>query len=113
MKKLVRDKIPEIVGKPAEQVCGNEYKSYLRKKVIEEEKELWNASIYYVEAARSTPNLEAERALVKEEAADLITATLALCNAHGLCWEEVEEEIARKGKEKGGFGGGFVMEFSE
>lgn len=111
MKKLVRDKVPDIIGATrqfeVERVNGNTYKSYLRKKVIEEEKELWAASLADTEFPSE------HRTDVKEEAADLITVVLALCNAHGLCWEEVEEEIVRKGKEKGGFGGGFVMEFSK
>ena len=112
MKKLVRDKIPEIVGDKQqveiERVTGNVHKSYLRSKIIEEERELWAASVDHVQYSS-----DRDRDRVKEEAADLITAILALCNAHGLCWKEVEAEIVRKGKEKGGFGGGFVMEFAE
>lgn len=106
MKKLVRDRIPELSGRPFERVEGREYKSYLRMKLIEESKELWEASLDQVMGVD-----EPLKTSVLEETSDLITAALALAQAHGHCWEEIQQEIERKAKEKGGFGGGFVMEF--
>lgn len=106
MKKLVRDRIPELSGKRAERVVGEEYKSYLIYKIDEEIGELSQSSLQH----RAFPEQEVFRNSVKEEAADSITAIIALCNTHGLCWEEIEKEIKRKGKEKGGFGAGFVIE---
>lgn len=103
MKKLVRDKIPEIVGRGAEKVEGKEYRIYLEEKLIEELYEL----------GKETEKKDKNYLHLLEEFGDSFTVLLALANFHGICWEEVEKEIVRKGKEKGGFGGGFVMEFSE
>ena len=103
MRKLVRDRIPELMGKKPVQIArGDNYRAYLSLKLQEEINELRQASIFDLNPA--FPHN------VKEEAADVITVVLALANAHGFCWEEIEEEIVRKGKEKGGFGAGFVME---
>lgn len=104
MRKLVRDRIPEITGRKPVQVATEDVLiSYLDMKIMEEANELRQASFLNLD-----PSYPGN---VKEEAADLITAVLALCNAHGFCWEEIEEEIKRKAKEKGGFGAGYVMEF--
>lgn len=100
MRKLVRDKVPELLGRSAEKVTGSLLRSYLKDKIAEEAGELINAATF-----------PSDREKVKEEAGDLISAILALCNFNGLCWEEIEGEVVRKGKEKGGFGAGFVMEF--
>lgn len=73
MKKLVRDRIPELVGREAEQITGPKLRLFLKHKIIEE----------LLEYGENPSN---------EEAADTIIAFLALCNFDGLCWEEVEAE---------------------
>jgi len=104
MKKLVRDKIPQILGHKAEVVTGDNYRAYLSLKIDEEKNELRQASFFDLNA-RYPEN-------VKEEAADVITAVLALCKTHGFTPEDVQKEIERKTAEKGGFDAGYVMEFS-
>lgn len=101
MKKLVRDRIPELSGKRAERVSGKELNGFLARKVEEEVTE-------YLEAVK-----EKDFKQMTEEAADVVSVMLAIFSKDGLCWEEIEEEIKRKGKEKGGFGGGFVMDFED
>jgi predicted house-cleaning noncanonical NTP pyrophosphatase (MazG superfamily) len=101
MKKLVRDRIPEILKRTAEKVSGETLNKYLNRKIGEEITE-------YLEAVK-----EKDFSKMTEEAADVVSVMIAIFNKDGLCWEEIEKEIVRKSKEKGGFGGGFVMEFPE
>lgn len=101
MKKLVRDRIPELSGKRVEKVKGNELLQYLHMKLREESTELLEATFF-------DDPISSKK--IKEELGDVVTVVISIANAHGFCWEEIEEEIKRKGKEKGGFGAGYVME---
>ncbi|MFC7370348.1 phosphoribosyl-ATP pyrophosphohydrolase [Fictibacillus iocasae] len=91
--KLVRDRIPEIIGKTGKifhtAILGEvEYKDALKKKCYEELAEY--------EAAKSN-----EEAI--EELADLLELLHALANVHGVGIDDVEELRQQKAEERGEF----------
>ena len=87
--KLVRDRIPEIIGKsgktPVTRVLdADEYRAELRRKLLEETNE-------YLESGEL------------EELADILTVLRALCKADGHTADELEAAYAHKLHERGGF----------
>jgi predicted house-cleaning noncanonical NTP pyrophosphatase (MazG superfamily) len=98
-KKLVRDKIPEIIrekgDKPSTHTAVDaEYKIKLNEKLKEEVEEY----------------LESESA---EELADILEIIYALCQLKGLDNKELEEMRKRKADEKGRFDKKIILEYVE
>jgi predicted house-cleaning noncanonical NTP pyrophosphatase (MazG superfamily) len=90
--KLVRDGIPRIIeadgGQPVTCVLDQAgYLAALRAKLVEE-----------AEEARSAPDRQ-----LRSELADVLEVLRALAAAHGMSWEDVVAEAARKRDERGGF----------
>lgn len=91
--KLVRDKLPEIIGS-AGQKCSckvlndDEYIKALQKKCYEELDE-------YVSSATNTEAME--------ELADLLEIFHSLADYHGISIEQIEEIRKRKREQRGGF----------
>ena len=87
--KLVRDKIPEIIGAKSEKakiriLNDTEYKKELDKKLVEEVNEY----------------LEAENI---EEMVDILEVIRAILEHKGVTYDEIEEKRNKKAKKRGGF----------
>jgi predicted house-cleaning noncanonical NTP pyrophosphatase (MazG superfamily) len=98
--KLVRDGIPRIIeadgGKPVTRVLDQAgYLAALRAKLLEE-----------AEEAQAAPDRQ-----LRAELADVLEVLRALATAHGLNWEDVEAEAARKRDERGGFDQRIFLEY--
>ena len=90
--KLVRDWIPRIIeaggGQPVTRVLDQAgYLAALRAKLTEEAEEAQAAS----------------DGQLRSELADVLEVLRALAAAHGVSWEDVVAEAARKRDERGGF----------
>lgn len=99
-KKLVRDKIPEIIRKNGEEpivriLDDNEYKRELEKKLQEECLEVVSATI------------SSER---MEELADVVEVVIALAKIEGKSFEEILDIAKRKSEKRGGFSGKVYLE---
>jgi predicted house-cleaning noncanonical NTP pyrophosphatase (MazG superfamily) len=94
MKKLVRDRIPELAGQKAYVAKKKEYERRLGDKLVEEALEFQKAKSY---SARV------------EELADVLQVVDALSEFYNI--DEAEIEAVRKEKldKKGGFELGFIM----
>ncbi|MFZ5982610.1 MAG: phosphoribosyl-ATP pyrophosphohydrolase [Patescibacteria group bacterium] len=98
--KLVRDKIPEIVGgKTGKEVKtrimeDEEYVTFLLKKVIEEAQELAHAK---------------DREHVAEELADIMELIDTILEVNGLSLDEVRKVQKAKAAVRGGFKGKILM----
>ncbi|MBU8729729.1 nucleoside triphosphate pyrophosphohydrolase [Cytobacillus oceanisediminis] len=91
--KLVRDRIPEVIGKTGKKFStrildDNEYIKELKKKSFEELQE-------YVETHNNEDAIE--------ELADVLEVIHALAEYHGASIEEVEEVRKQKAEKRGGF----------
>lgn len=98
-KKLVRDKIPEIIetgGKTCKTriLSNDEYIAALEAKLNEE-----------VAEYQADKNLE--------EMADVLEVLQAICIARGYSLEELEALRAKKGDERGGFAEKIFLEYVE
>ena len=98
--KLVRDGIPRIIqasgGQPATRVLDQAgYLTALRAKLVEEAEEAQTAS------GRQ----------LRSELADVLEILQALAAAHGMSWEDVVAEAARKRDERGGFDQRIFLEY--
>ena len=98
--KLVGDGIPRIIeaggGQPITRVLDQAgYLAALRAKLIEEAGE-----------ARVAPDRQ-----LRSEMADVLEVLRALAVAHGMSWEDVEAEAARKRDERGGFDQRIFLEY--
>lgn len=98
--KLVRDRIPEIIGAEGHQPVTRAldhtgYQAALRGKLVEEARE-----------AESAP--EGQLAL---ELADVLEVLQALASAYGMSWEDVLSEAERKRAERGGFDRRIFLEY--
>ncbi len=98
--KLVRDGIPRIIeaggGQPVTRVLDQAgYLTALRAKLVEEAEEAQTAS------GRQ----------LRSELADVLEILQALAAAHGMSWEDVVAEAARKRDERGGFGQRIFLEY--
>lgn len=97
--KLVRDKIPEIIGADGK-ICktrilsDEEYIAALEKKLSEE-----------VEEYQADKNME--------EMADVLEVLRAICIARGYSLEELEALRAKKADERGGFVEKIFLEYVE
>jgi predicted house-cleaning noncanonical NTP pyrophosphatase (MazG superfamily) len=99
-RKLVRDGIPRIIeadgGQPVIRVLDQAgYLVALRAKLMEEAGE-----------ARVAPDRQ-----LRSELADVLEVLRALAAAHGMSWEDVEAEAARKRDERGGFDQRIFLEY--
>lgn len=96
MKKLVRDKIPNIISNEAEfEVLSNEdYRLSLRDKITEEAKEVKNAET---------------RANLVEELGDLEEVIRAILEDASITYEEMDSLRQAKINQKGKFAQKFVM----
>jgi len=100
--KLVRDGIPRIIeaggGRPVTRVLDRAgYLVALRAKLIEEAGE-----------AQAAPDGQ-----LRSELADVLEVLRALAAAHGMSWEDVVAEAARKRDERGGFDQRIFLEYVE
>jgi predicted house-cleaning noncanonical NTP pyrophosphatase (MazG superfamily) len=100
--KLVRDGIPRIIeadgGRPVTRVLDRAgYLAALRAKLIEE-----------AEEARAASDRQ-----LRSELADVLEVLRALAAAHGMSWEDVVAEAARKRDERGGFDQRIFLEYVE
>ena len=91
-KKLIRDKIPEIIkannGKYELRVMEEyEFKKELKKKLIEEVKEV----------------IEAEKSELAKELADVLELIKSIAESENISFEFVEEKQEQRRKERGGF----------
>jgi predicted house-cleaning noncanonical NTP pyrophosphatase (MazG superfamily) len=98
--KLVRDGIPRIIeaggGQPVTRVLDHAgYLVALRAKLLEE-----------AEETQAAPDR-----LLRSELADVLEVLRALAAAHGMSWEDVEGEAARKRHERGGFDQRIFLEY--
>ena len=98
--KLVRDGMPRIIeangGQPVSRVLDQAgYLAALRAKLVEE-----------AEEARSAPDMQ-----LRSELADVLEVLRALAAAHGMSWEDVVAEAARKRDERGGFDQRIFLEY--
>ena len=103
MKKLVRDKIPEIIRKRGEVplfyvAMESEYKRCLHEKLIEESNELNSAS--KVED-------------IKTEIADVLEVLDAIMKTHGIVQTEIMDIKAHKRNERGGFDRHYILDMGE
>ncbi len=99
-KKLVRDKIPDIIRKNGEKpitriLDDDEYKEELRHKVVEEAMELRNAK---------------NRDETLKELADVSEAIIALTKTYGFFPADLEAEMHTRRLERGGFEGRIYLE---
>ena len=95
-KKLVRDRIPEIIEKKGRtpftrQIHGKEFKESLGRKILEEAYELFS------EWTKGDPEL------ILKESADLLEITLAAISAHGFTLEDLLSKRQILAEERGGF----------
>jgi predicted house-cleaning noncanonical NTP pyrophosphatase (MazG superfamily) len=100
--KLVRDGIPRIIeaggGRSATRVLDRAgYLAALRAKLVEEAGE-----------AQAPPDGQ-----LRSELADVLEVLRALAAAHGMSWEDVVAEAARKRGERGGFEQRIFLEYVE
>jgi predicted house-cleaning noncanonical NTP pyrophosphatase (MazG superfamily) len=100
--KLVRDGIPRIIetggGQPVTRVLDQAgYLAALRAKLMEE-----------AEEAQAAPDGQ-----LRAELADVLEVLQALAAAHGMSWEDVTAEAARKRGEHGGFDQRIFLEYVE
>lgn len=91
-KKLIRDKIPQIIEKSGGQcevkvLSGEEFKVELKKKLVEEAKELSGAG---------------DDSLV-DEMADVLELLKSIAQDYGIDFSEVEKRQTVKREERGGF----------
>ena len=91
-KKLIRDKIPEIIdadnGKYKLRVMKeDEFKKELRRKLIEESKEA----------------IEAEKKELGKELADVLELVKSIAESENISFEIIEENQKQRRKERGGF----------
>ena len=98
--KLVRDGIPHIIeargGQPVTRVLDQAgYQAALRAKLMEEAGEA----------------LAAPDGQLQSELADVLEVLQALAAAHGMSWEDVVAEAARKRDERGGFDERIFLEY--
>ena len=98
--KLVRDGIPRIIeaggGQPVTRLLDQAgYLAALRVKLIEEAEEAQAAS----------------DGQLRSELADVLEVLQALAAAHGMSWEDVVAEAARKRDERGGFDQRIFLEY--
>jgi predicted house-cleaning noncanonical NTP pyrophosphatase (MazG superfamily) len=98
--KLVRDQIPRIIeaggGQPVTRVPDQAgYQAALRAKLMEE-----------AEEAQAAPDGQ-----LRSELADVLEVLQALATAHGMSWEDVVAEAARKRDERGGFDQRIFLEY--
>ncbi|MBU3913852.1 MAG: nucleoside triphosphate pyrophosphohydrolase [Nanoarchaeota archaeon] len=92
MKKLVRDKIPEIIEKAIIHVAdNNEYWNSLKDKLIEETNEFINNNS-------------------QEELADILEVTYSICSYKNLKLSDIERIKTKKSEEKGGFKNKIILE---
>ena len=96
MKKLVRNKIPQIIADSGKQATyhvatRSEQHDWLYKKMVEEAGEF-----------HEDPSME--------EAADVYEVWMAMCEHHGLDLRSVIELAAEKRKLRGGFDGRIILE---
>ena len=99
MEKLVRDRIPEIMGragKPGkfEFLAGERYLHALRAKLCEEAAE--------VATAKTDEELIAE-------VADVLEVMETLIAAADLDWDAIRAQQSRKRRDRGGFAGGILL----
>lgn len=95
MKKLVRDKVPEIMEAQGKKfgcrtAADDEYRRMLIMKIKEEATEV-----------------EYDGA---KELADVLEAAMCLAESYGVAWQEIERMAAEKRAEKGSFRKKIVME---
>lgn len=103
MKKLVRDKIPELTGQKATYAStAEEMLELLCEKLIEE--------AYEVRAAQRTTD---DRKLVVDELADVFTVFSTLSKLLRVSNQELMQAVVEKAKAKGVFTSGAVMEFPD
>lgn len=100
-KKLVRDKIPEIIEGSGD-VCetrvldDKEFQIELRKKLIEESQEV----------------LDCPREKLLDELADVLEIVSSLADINQLKMEDVEKEVIIKREKRGGFDKKIFLEWS-
>ncbi|MFC1857514.1 DEAD/DEAH box helicase family protein [Thermodesulfobacteriota bacterium] len=95
-KKLVRDRIPEIIEKHGKtpftrKIDGREFREAVGRKILEEAYELFS------EWTKGDPEL------ILKESADLLEITLAAINEHGFKLEDLLIKRQNLAKEQGGF----------
>ena len=95
-KKLVRDKIPDIIKKsgkkPVTRIANyDEYKKALREKFLEEAKEFYESG-------------------EKEEIADLLEVIYSILKSEGLSLKEIEGIRKKKAKKRGSFDKKIILE---
>lgn len=100
--KLVRDGIPDIIaadsGQPSTRVLDHaDYQRALRSKLVEESQEADAASDEQLAS----------------ELADVLEVLRTLAQAHGMKWEDIELQAARKRAERGGFDRRIFLEYVE
>ncbi|WP_125588424.1 nucleoside triphosphate pyrophosphohydrolase [Companilactobacillus jidongensis] len=100
MKKLVRDKVPDIAGDKAEFdiLSNDDYRTSLRDKLVEEAKE--------VQAADTRANLV-------EELGDLEEVMRAILDDASITYEEMDSIRQSKVMQRGKFEEKYVMKFNE
>ncbi len=91
-KKLIRDKIPEIIkannGKYELRVMEkDEFRKELKKKLVEESKEL----------------IEAEKSELGKELADVLEIIKSIAESENISFELIEEKQEQRRQERGGF----------
>jgi predicted house-cleaning noncanonical NTP pyrophosphatase (MazG superfamily) len=100
-KKLVRDKIPEIIEKNGD-VCETrilndwEFEIELRKKLVEESEEVLNCS----------------KEKLVDELADVLEIVSSLADNNQIKMEDVEKEMRLKREKRGGFDKKIFLEWS-
>lgn len=109
-RKLVRNKIVGLIEKSGRKVFGrvmeqDEYVAELKKKLIEEKDELFEAI--------DSKNTDDSNSAICEELADVLEVVISLTSACGVDFAEVEETARRKKDEKGGFADRIYVEFIE
>ncbi|MEA3293097.1 MAG: nucleoside triphosphate pyrophosphohydrolase [Patescibacteria group bacterium] len=91
-KKLIRDKIPEIIesnnGKYELRIMKeNEFKKELRQKLIEESKEV----------------IKANKKELEKELADVLEIIKSIAESEDICFKIIEKEQKARRKERGNF----------
>ena len=104
MKKLVRDKIPQIIEaegrthKITPVVYPGAFEWYVKQKLTEELTEVLEASTIDH---------------ITEELGDLLEVMKKYASIKGIDWKHLENKRAAKGREKGYFDKGLIMEIDE
>ncbi len=96
MKKLVRDKIPEIIEKSGKKAIihiadNNEYWNSLKDKLIEEANEFINNN-------------------TQEELADILEVIYSICNYKNFDVNNIEKIRVKKAEERGGFKNKIILD---